>query len=159
MFQILLDTRTSNPGLVDNWFASHPTEEARIKDTQARINAINPAVNANTNTQTMPSTNEISVEIRVTADVAATVVADNKTSYPTIKPDAPFNLKALESFRMSYSKSKAGMVKLTLNGKPVTVPAQSAPGQGTIRFEINKANVAQVLQSGEVTAIGATAPR
>jgi len=44
MFQILLDTRTSNPGLVDGWFASHPTEEARIKDTQARINAINPAV-------------------------------------------------------------------------------------------------------------------
>jgi len=44
MFQILLDTRTSNPGLVDNWFASHPTEESRIADTQARINAISPAV-------------------------------------------------------------------------------------------------------------------
>src|SRR3954462_1419153 len=44
MFQILLDTRTSNPGLVDNWFASHPTEESRIADTQSRINAINPAV-------------------------------------------------------------------------------------------------------------------
>src|SRR6185503_11126425 len=40
MFQILLDTRTTSPGLVDNWFASHPTEEARIADTQARINAI-----------------------------------------------------------------------------------------------------------------------
>ena len=44
MFQILLDMRTSNPGLVDGWFASHPTEEDRIKDTQARIAAINPAV-------------------------------------------------------------------------------------------------------------------
>jgi predicted Zn-dependent protease len=44
MFQILLDTRTSSPGLVDNWFASHPTEESRIADTQSRINAINPAV-------------------------------------------------------------------------------------------------------------------
>jgi predicted Zn-dependent protease len=44
MFQILLDTRTSNPGLVDGWFASHPTEEDRIADTQARINAISPAV-------------------------------------------------------------------------------------------------------------------
>jgi predicted Zn-dependent protease len=44
MFQILLDTRQSSPGLVDNWFASHPTEEDRIKDTQGRINAINPAV-------------------------------------------------------------------------------------------------------------------
>jgi predicted Zn-dependent protease len=44
MFQILLDTRTSNPGLVDGWFASHPTEEDRIADTQSRIAAINPAV-------------------------------------------------------------------------------------------------------------------
>ena len=44
MFQILLDTRTSNPGLVDGWFASHPTEEDRIHDTQAKINQINPAV-------------------------------------------------------------------------------------------------------------------
>jgi beta-barrel assembly-enhancing protease len=44
MFQILLDTRQSNPGLVDGWFASHPTEEDRIRDTQAKINTINPAV-------------------------------------------------------------------------------------------------------------------
>jgi predicted Zn-dependent protease len=44
MFQILLDTRTTSPGLVDNWFASHPTEESRIADTQSRINAINPAI-------------------------------------------------------------------------------------------------------------------
>ena len=44
MFQILLDTRTTNPGLVDGWFASHPTEEDRIRDTQAKINTINPAV-------------------------------------------------------------------------------------------------------------------
>lgn len=44
MFQILLDTRTRNPGLVDNWFASHPTEEARIADTQAKIATIPQAV-------------------------------------------------------------------------------------------------------------------
>src|SRR5256885_17008661 len=28
----------------EGWFASHPTEESRIADTQARINAIDPAV-------------------------------------------------------------------------------------------------------------------
>lgn len=44
MFQILMDTRTSSPGLVDGWFASHPTEESRVADTRARIAAINPAV-------------------------------------------------------------------------------------------------------------------
>ena len=44
MFQILLNERQSNPGAVDTWFATHPTEESRIADTQARINAIDPAI-------------------------------------------------------------------------------------------------------------------
>jgi beta-barrel assembly-enhancing protease len=44
MFQTLLDLRKSSPGLVDNWFADHPTEESRISDIQNKINALNPAV-------------------------------------------------------------------------------------------------------------------
>jgi beta-barrel assembly-enhancing protease len=44
MFQTLLDMRTSSPGLVDGWFADHPTEESRIADIQSKINALNPAV-------------------------------------------------------------------------------------------------------------------
>ena len=44
MFQILLDMRTSSPGLVDGWFADHPTEESRIADIQSKINGLNPAV-------------------------------------------------------------------------------------------------------------------
>jgi len=44
MFQILMSARQSTPGLVDGWFATHPTEEARIADTQAKIDLISPAV-------------------------------------------------------------------------------------------------------------------
>ena len=44
MFQILLDERQSNPGAVDLWFGTHPTEESRIADTQAIINKIDPAI-------------------------------------------------------------------------------------------------------------------
>ncbi|HET9425305.1 MAG TPA: M48 family metallopeptidase [Gemmatimonadaceae bacterium] len=44
MFQILLETRQTSPGLVDGWFATHPTEEERIRETQALVNAINPAI-------------------------------------------------------------------------------------------------------------------
>ena len=44
MFRILLDTRKTSPGLVDGWFATHPTEEARIADTEGRISQINPAI-------------------------------------------------------------------------------------------------------------------
>jgi len=44
MFQILLDTRQTSPGLVDNWFADHPTEESRIADIQSKVNSLSPAV-------------------------------------------------------------------------------------------------------------------
>lgn len=44
MFQILLDERQSNPGAVELWFGTHPTEESRISDTQRIINRYDPAI-------------------------------------------------------------------------------------------------------------------
>jgi predicted Zn-dependent protease len=44
MFQILLEERQSDPGSVELWFGTHPTEESRISDTQKIINLIDPAI-------------------------------------------------------------------------------------------------------------------
>ena len=44
MFQILLDERQTNPGSVELWFGTHPTEESRIADTQRLIDRIDPAI-------------------------------------------------------------------------------------------------------------------
>jgi predicted Zn-dependent protease len=47
MFQILLNERNQNGGdggAVAGWFATHPGEEDRIRDTQATISQISPAV-------------------------------------------------------------------------------------------------------------------
>ena len=44
MFQILLDERQRSPSSVSSWFATHPLEEDRIRDTQAQIAKINPAI-------------------------------------------------------------------------------------------------------------------
>ena len=44
MFQILMNERQSNPGGVELWFATHPTEESRITDTQNIINGLDPAL-------------------------------------------------------------------------------------------------------------------
>jgi predicted Zn-dependent protease len=41
MFQILLDERQSRPGAVEAWFATHPLEEDRIRDTEATISRYN----------------------------------------------------------------------------------------------------------------------
>lgn len=44
MFQKLLAERQSQPGVLDSWFADHPLEESRIKDTHNQIAKINPAI-------------------------------------------------------------------------------------------------------------------
>jgi predicted Zn-dependent protease len=44
MFQILLNERQRNPGSVEGWFATHPGEEERIRETEAMIATIDPAI-------------------------------------------------------------------------------------------------------------------
>lgn len=44
MFEKLLAERQSQPGAVDNFFASHPLEEERIQNARAQVAKINPAV-------------------------------------------------------------------------------------------------------------------
>src|SRR5688572_13385198 len=44
MFRILLNERARSPSSVSSWFATHPLEEDRIRETQAQIAKINPAI-------------------------------------------------------------------------------------------------------------------
>jgi predicted Zn-dependent protease len=44
MFRILLDERQRSPSSVSTWFATHPLEEDRIRETEAQIARINPAI-------------------------------------------------------------------------------------------------------------------
>lgn len=44
MFRTLIAVRKTNPGAVDNFFASHPVEESRVQKTEAAIARINPVV-------------------------------------------------------------------------------------------------------------------
>jgi predicted Zn-dependent protease len=44
MFRILLDERQRSPSSVSSWFATHPLEEDRIRETETIIAKINPAI-------------------------------------------------------------------------------------------------------------------
>ena len=44
MFRILLAERSRNPSAVDAWFSTHPTEEARIQESQEIINTYDPII-------------------------------------------------------------------------------------------------------------------
>ena len=52
MFQILLAERERRPGAVEGWFSTHPGEEERVRETQALINGIDPAILAGLTTNT-----------------------------------------------------------------------------------------------------------
>ena len=52
MFQILLAERERSPGAVEGWFSTHPGEEERVRETQAIINTIDPAILATLTTNT-----------------------------------------------------------------------------------------------------------
>lgn len=125
-------------------------------------NTANPSANTNANVNTsisqpLPSMDEISAEFKVTEEVAPTVVADGKKSYPMFKPDAPTTVKAKDVLNISYSVSKAAVIQMTLNGKAITLPTQAAPRTAIVRFEINKTNLAQILQSGQIPSGAAAA--
>ena len=44
MFEILLAERQRNPSAVEGWFSTHPGEEERIRETQALVNQVDPAI-------------------------------------------------------------------------------------------------------------------
>ena len=44
MFRTLIAERKARPGAVDNFFASHPVEESRVKATEDEIAKIDPVI-------------------------------------------------------------------------------------------------------------------
>jgi hypothetical protein len=55
---------------------------------------------------------------------------------------------------MGYAKVRASNLEIAVNGKPVHV--LTGGSKGNFDFEINKSNVAQIMQSGEIGTPPAT---
>lgn len=111
--------------------------------------------NANTNanvSQPMSSTNEIKVEIKPTVEkINVTSIVDGKKVSEDVLPDAPKTYTGQQSVRILYYRGfTADKVQITLNGKQVTPPNPPAKGNNII-IEINKDNISQILQSGQIT--------
>ena len=136
-------------------------------------NTANTAVNTNTanttpentNTvQSIPAVNEVKVEFKPVAEpISVEATVDGRKQSATVTPDAPQTYTGNQSVKLRYYKGFADKVQLSVNGKQVKPPPPPAKGQG-IEFEINKDNIGQILQSGQIT-LGApnvntnTAPR
>ncbi len=93
---------------------------------------------------------EIRLEFKVTAPkVWIEVVADGQKIMKELTSEKPESYTAKESLRVRYYKGFADSVQLTLNEKLVK-PPQPLQDRNIIEFEINKQNLSQILQSGQI---------
>jgi cytoskeletal protein RodZ len=116
---------------------------------------------ANTNVAApVTAVNELKIEVKTSGepvplyywlDGSGTSVNKNVTS------GEPLVLNPKQSIKLSYYKSFGSLIQLTVNGKPITAPsAPIPPKKNAIEYEINKDNVVQILNSGQIPTGGAT---
>lgn len=89
----------------------------------------------------------------ISEPVALTATSDGKTSSNVVTPGSVASFEPKESIKLSYSKSLANVVQLSINGKSISLPAQPlVPRRNAIEFEINKDNLAQIWTSGAISS-------
>lgn len=126
------------------------TNANKTSNAAANSNA-NANVTVNTAMQPLPSTNEIKLEFKTTEKVSVEATIDGKRASKEISPESPETYTAQQSLKLQYYKGFADRVQLTLNGKQIAAPP-APPNRNSVFFEINKDNIAQILQSGQISA-------
>jgi cytoskeletal protein RodZ len=136
----------------------------RQRDTPAVSQPSNLNTTSNSNTTTdsnketepsaVPDMETLKVEFRALGQpVSLTATNDGKTNTSVVAPGAAATFEPKTSLKLSYSRSLANFVQLTINGKQISLPAVPLePKRSVIEFEINKANLAQIWTSGAVSA-------
>ncbi len=99
-----------------------------------------------------PTSDRITVQLRAVSEAVWTSYSvDGAPKTQTLAPDESVTLEANDSFKLSYSKAKLSNLQIVLNGKQINPPASNA--KGTVEFEVNKGNLAQIMQGGEATPV------
>lgn len=125
--------------------------------TLTNTNTANNSATANTNTAianvapTIPTVNEIKVEIKSLVDkINVTSIVDGKKLSEDILLNAPKTYSGQQSVRIAYYRGfTPDKIQLSVNGKQIPAPDPPVKGS-TTSFEINKENIVQILQSGQI---------
>ncbi|HQZ98208.1 MAG TPA: helix-turn-helix domain-containing protein [Pyrinomonadaceae bacterium] len=101
----------------------------------------------------VPEMATVKVEFKALSEpVALTSTNDGKVASSVVTPGTSTTFEPKEALKLSYSKSLANVVQLSINGKAITLPAQPlVPKRNAIEFEINKSNLAQIWSSGAIS--------
>jgi len=96
----------------------------------------------------------LKVEFRALGEpVSLTATNDGKTSTSVVTPGAAATFEPKTSLKLSYSRSLANFVQLTINGKQIALPAAPLePKRNAIAFEINSSNLTLIWTSGAISS-------
>jgi cytoskeleton protein RodZ len=123
--------------------------------------------NTNSNTETAPpvAPGELTVQFK---SISTEVEKPNLTSFIdgtyesySFQTEDTKVYKPQQTLKVAFSKWQVGNLQLTINGKPITLPAKPFNlKKQAIEFEINKTNIAQILQAGAITpeSVGGAVP-
>jgi cytoskeletal protein RodZ len=107
----------------------------------------------------VPDMASLKVDVQAVGQaVSISSTTDGKKANTLLNPGTPITLEPRDSLKLSYSRSLASNVKLSINGRDIAVPSQPlTPGKGTIEFEISKDNLGQIWANSSIGPNGANA--
>jgi cytoskeletal protein RodZ len=147
---VILALMTGGILFVVNYIKNQPSTPTVTSNTSN--NASNIASNIGvpeTNTATTEVPDQIRVEFKSLAEkVSVTSTVDGNLAYDEITPDAPKTYTATQAVKLRYYRGFADKVQITINGKQLAAPPP--PPKGNIEIDINKENIASILESGQI---------
>ncbi len=164
MAAVILGLMTAGILFLVNYIRQPQTEQANVSAT--------PSTDANSATGETPSETPVTtgeapsmaslkVDFKALSEpVSLTATSDGKLSSNIVVPGTVASFEPRESLKLSYSRSLANVVELTINGKTIALPAQPlVPRRNAIEFEINKDNLTDIWTRGSIAAeVPAAAP-
>jgi hypothetical protein len=159
---VILGLMTGGIYLLVNYL--RPAASDPAANTATRTNTNTPggvSANGDTTAPNVPDMATLKVEFKaLTAPVSLMATSDGKASSNVVTPGTVATFEPRSNLKLSYSKSLASSVQLTINGKSITLPAVPLnPRRNAIEFEINKDNLAQIWTTGAIsTELPAASP-
>jgi cytoskeletal protein RodZ len=141
-----------------NYLQTEQAQPANNTNTNSNTNANNAPTNDNTNVAPVsaPALENAKIEFKAVGDeIYVSAVTDGgKTISTLLAAGKSVIFEPKSSLKLTYASARAQFAQLTINGKTITLP--SASPKKTVDFEINKDNLAQIWQSGQIQATAPT---
>jgi len=128
------------------------------RNEQPAANAATAAANSGSTTNVplaatspvaQPASDRLSIQLRAEgSSVWISYTADGASKIQTLAQNESVTIEPANTFSISYSRAKVNNLKVAVNGKELAPPQDSS--KGSIQFAINRSNVADILQSGQL---------